>query len=87
MMITLELYGVDDDERDIRKKFGKLQAVRVIDDFIEVVHKDGTCAVVAYRYMDGDSIYWMEEPLFKDGNLNIDYADMPPQYSGLNIFS
>lgn len=79
--MILELYGVDDDERDIRKKFNKLQAVRVIDDFIEVVHKDGTCAVVAYRYDELGCLIWRtvqrSHPKFQDF----------PAYSGLNIFS
>lgn len=85
--MILELYGVDDDEQEFRKSFKNLQAVHMCGDFLEVVKQDGTHHTVAYSYMDGDSVYWMEKPLFKDGNLNIEYTDLPPQYSGLNIIS
>lgn len=84
--MQLELYGVDEDEQDIRLVFKDLQAVQVVGDFIEVVSSKGVSSVVAYAYFDDNSVYWSTEQKFVNGQINPKFI-VAPEYSGLSIVS
>jgi hypothetical protein len=84
--MILELYGVDEDEQDVRIEFKNLQAIHVFSDTIEVVEQNGIHRFVAYGYMDDNNIFWRTVPMYVNGRLNPDYEDYQ-EFSGLNIIS
>jgi|LakMenEpi03Aug12_release.lakeMendotaPanAssembly.Ray.scaffolds.fasta_scaffold596857_2 hypothetical protein len=85
--MILELYGIDEDEREFRKSFKKLKAVRIWCTCIEVVNANSTTDIVAHGYLNSDGdMCWRTEPMHKFGRLNPNYEDLP-EYSGLNIIS
>lgn len=85
--MILELYGVDEDEQDVRLEFKDLKSVHVVGDFIEVVYRDRTAEIVAYGYSDDyNSMCWRTVPMYVNGCLNPDYEDYQ-KFSGLNIIS
>jgi len=84
--MILELYGVDEDEQDVRITFKDLKSVHVVGDFIEVVYRDRTAAVVAYSYGDAANICWRTVPQYIGNSFNKEFETLP-KYTGLNIIS
>lgn len=83
--MILELYGVDEDEQDIRLTFKNLQAVHMCGDFLEIVKKDGTHHKVAYSYGSGE-VCWRTEPQYIGNRFNKEFDNLP-EFTGLNIIS